>query len=210
MRFTALFLSLTTPLLSWVAVHLWIQLNIGDWAEESSSLSLMTRSLLAVDIFVVRYALIVGVVSFLLAPLLAAALARVATLPETPDSWPHERVKSTVSSLGRWLIVTFVLTGIAVPLELLSPVRAFAFSVFLGWSAFVGLVLALAHMYTLQEYRRRAGRSRWPTWWLVGLTTVLNCFFYPIASYLLPTAFYFYGRYEVAQSGPSPETATAK
>lgn len=53
-------------------------------------------------------------------------------------------------------------------------------------------------------------QSRWHSGWLIGLTTALNCVFYPIASYLLPTVFYFYGRYELAHPRSFPGTLITK
>jgi hypothetical protein len=204
----SLFLWLTTPFLPWLIVDLWIQLNIRDWAEKASPVSLVTRSLIGVDNFVVRYALVVEMVAFLLGPLLAAAIPSVVSLAEAPDDLPLARVQSTVSSLGRWLIMAFLLTGITVPLQMLGPPKAFGFAAFLGWSAFVALVLAMAQMYAFQEYRFRAGRTRWHSRWLVALVTVVNAIFFPVASYLFPTAFYFYGLFEVPRLGPPPEMTT--
>jgi hypothetical protein len=204
-----LFLLLTIPLLPWVAVNVWIRRNIDDWVEGTRSLSLVTRHLLAIDNVVVRYALPVGAAAFLLTPLLAAVLPRDGSMAETLGSWPHERARATVSSLGAWLVGAFVMMGIAVPLQVFATVNIFAFSAFLAWSGFVALILALSQMYSLQEYRWRAGRSPWRLRWFVALTTVLHVIFFPVASFLWPAAFYFYSRYELARGERAAETSAS-
>ena len=203
MRPRTFFLSLSALILPLTALDLWVQLNLDEWAEQSAPLPLLTRTLIAVDNVFVRYALVVGVIAALLGPLLAAALPAVLASPEGRDSRPDERAQSILSSLGRSLLAAVALTGLAVSLEILGPVRAFGLSAFLGWSAWVALLLVLAQMYRLQEDRRRAGRSRWRSRWLVGLTTLLNCVLFPIACYLLPAAYYFYGRHELGRYGAS-------
>lgn len=204
----ALFLTLTTPLLPWVVVDFWIQSKIQAWAEDGITLSVVTRILLAADLFIVRYLVVAEMAAVLLSPLLAVALSRALARAEPASSEPQERFESMVSRLGWWILLTLALTVPAASFALFAAVKAFGVSAFLKWSALVGLLLTLALTYRLQDRRFRAGRTRLSSGWLVALIFLLNVFLTLVGPYLVAVAFYLYGRRETARSGVG-ETASA-
>ena len=183
MRARTLFLLLVAPCVVWATFQLVSSYAIDALSTGDASALARAERLLHVKRALMLPVVLVMELSGMFAPLLALpAMWLVSGGTETSD------IDGLRTSLRRWLwlvLAGFVVLGIQIVGVWMGvfdlPDRLYPLGFLMLWISNAAVTVALAHAYLLQRARHRAGASRWPAAWFVGVcaATALPFFFLP-------------------------------